>query len=108
MVAAFRGDCELTLMSTRKVVPWRVTFIRFCRISTDRERAASSGFAPSLGPLLRNSALIGSSRPGFGVNSSSSVSFSLRTTRSRIATDWISSVWLSIVASSVPKFDSTD
>ena len=108
MAAAFCGDSELTAMSTRKVVPCRVTFIRFWRISTDRALAASSGLAPSLGPLLLNSRLTGSRSPGFGMNSASSVSFSLPTTRVSMATDWISSVWLSMVASSVPKFVRTD
>ena len=70
--------------------------------------AASSGLAPLLGPPVLNSCLTGSSRPGFGLNSGSLVSCSLLTTLASIETDWISSVWLSMVASSVPKFDNTD
>ena len=39
------------------------------------------------------------------MNSGSSVNFSFSTTRRKIAMDWINSVSLSIVASSVPKLD---
>src|SRR6202790_4415071 len=108
IAAAFRGDSELTLMSTRKVVPCRLTFIRRCRMSTDLALAASSRLAPPAGPPLLNrlnNRLTGSRRPGVGMNSGSAVNFSFSTTRCRIAPDWINSVSLSMVASSVPKFD---
>ena len=55
----------------------------------------------------RNNPLIVPSSDGGGTNSSSVASFMRSTTLRRIAPDLISSVWLSIVASSVPKLEST-
>ena len=77
-------------------------------MSTALVLTISSGLAPP-GPLpFENRRLTGASIPGGRLNSGSSVSLRLSTTRCKAAPDWISRTWLSIVASSVPKFGRTD